>query len=97
MEKLLNITWKKFIKKTEIQAGFWAGRSTIDHAFVIKQLTEKTSNNRQKVHFTFVDMEKAYDTVHLLNLWEALEDMEINKIVIKAIKTCKKMLDLKSK
>jgi len=31
-------------------------------------------------------MEKAYDTVPLQKLWEALEDMEINKMVIKAIK-----------
>ena len=46
-------------KKTEIQAGFTAGRSTIDHVFVIKQLIEKTNNNRQEVHFTFVDMEKS--------------------------------------
>ena len=30
-------------------------------------------------------MEKAYDTVPLEKLQEALEDMEINKIVIKAI------------
>jgi len=30
-------------------------------------------------------MEKAYDTVPLQKLWEALEDMEINTIVIKAI------------
>jgi hypothetical protein len=43
-------------KETEIQAGF---RSIIDHVFLIKQLIENTNNNnKQKVHFTFVDMEK---------------------------------------
>ena len=82
-------------KETEIQAGFRAGRSTIDCVFVInhsngyfpillvkycrtmyndisawlvKQLIEKTNDNRQEAHFTFVDMEKAYDTVPLLKL-----------------------------
>ena len=45
-------------KETEIQAGFRAGRSTIDHVFVSKQLIEKTNNNRQEVHFTFVDIKK---------------------------------------
>ena len=71
MENSLNITWKKVIKKkeTEIQTGFRTGRSTIDHVFVIKQLIEETNNNRQEVHFTFVDMEKAYNTVPLQKLW----------------------------
>jgi Reverse transcriptase (RNA-dependent DNA polymerase). len=55
-------------KETEIQAGFRAGRSTIDHVFVIKQLIEKANNNRQEVHFTCVDMQKAYDTVPLQKL-----------------------------
>ena len=73
-------------KETEIQAGFRVGRSKIDHVFVIKQLIEKTNNNRTEVHSTFVDMEKAYDTLPSQKLWEVLEDMEINKIVIKGIK-----------
>ena len=73
-------------KETEIQAGFRAGRSTINHVFVIRQLIEKTHKDRQEIHFTFVGMEKEYDTVPLQKLWDALEDMEINKIVIKAIK-----------
>ena len=73
-------------KETEIQTGSRAGRSTIDHAFVIEPLIEKTNINRQEVHFTFVDMEKEYDSEPLQKLWEALEDMEINKIVIKAAK-----------
>ena len=45
-------------------------------------LIEKTNNNRQEVCFTSVDIEKAYDTVPLQKLWKALEDMEINKIII---------------
>ena len=40
-------------KETEILTGFRARRSTIDHVFVIKQLIEKTNNNRQEIHFTF--------------------------------------------
>ena len=83
-EKLLNITWKKVIKKNkQIQAGFRAGRSTIDTIFVIKQLIDKTNNNRHEVYFNFVDME---NTVPLQKLWETSEDMEIDKIGNKAIK-----------
>jgi hypothetical protein len=49
-------------KETEIQAGFRAGRSIIDHVFVIKKVIEKTNNNRKEDHFTFVDREKTYNT-----------------------------------
>ena len=66
-------------KETEVQAGFRVGGSTIDHVFVTKQLIEKTNNNRQQVHLTFVDMKKPYDTAPLQKLWEVLEAMEINK------------------
>ena len=71
MEKIIKYYLEESYKEkeTEIQAGFKAGRSTIDHVFVSKQLIEKTNNNRQEVHFTFVDIKKAYDTVPLQKLW----------------------------
>ena len=54
-KKSLNLTWEESYKEkeTEILTGFRARRSTIDHVFVIKQLIEKTNNNRQEIHFTF--------------------------------------------
>ena len=47
--------------ETEEQAGFRAGRSTIDHIFCLRQLIEKKMAVNQPLHLIFVDLEKAYD------------------------------------
>ena len=39
------------------QAGFRAGRSTIDHVFCLKQLIEKKMSVDQSLHLLFVDLE----------------------------------------
>ncbi len=73
-------------REDEFQAGFRVGRSTIDHIFVIKQLIEKINEVGQQIHFVFVDLEKAYDSIPLQNLWEILNEMSINKNLLMAIK-----------
>ena len=79
MEKSLNITWKKVIKKKKLRSRHASGLEDLQY---IKPII---------IH------KKSYDTVTLQKLWEALEDMEINEIVVKAIRTCITMLYLKSK
>jgi len=66
--------------ETEEQAGFRAGRSTIDHIFCLKQLIEKKMAVDEPLHLLFVDLEKAYESVPLQNLWKALE--RYNLVVI---------------
>jgi hypothetical protein len=44
--------------ETEEQAGFMAGRSTIDHVFCLKQLIAKKMSVDQPLHLLFVDLEK---------------------------------------
>jgi hypothetical protein len=51
-----------YIEREE-QAGFRAGRSTTDHVFSLKQLIEKNMSVDQPLHLSFVDLEKAYDSV----------------------------------
>ena len=55
----------------EEQAGFRAGRSTVDHIFCLRQLIEKKMAVNQPIHLLFVDLEKAYYSVPLENLWKA--------------------------
>jgi hypothetical protein len=38
------------------------------------------------LHLLFVDLEKAYDSVPLQNLWKALERYNVNNNIIRAIK-----------
>ena len=45
--------------ETEEQAGFRAGRSTIDHIFCLRQLIDKKMAVNQPLHLLFVDLEKA--------------------------------------
>jgi len=73
------------IEKEE-QAGFRAGRSTVDHIFCLRQLIEKKIAVNQPLHLLFADLEKEYDSVHLKNLWKALEHYNISNSVIRAIK-----------
>ena len=64
--------------ETEEQAGFRVGRSTVDHIFCLRQLIEKKMAVNQPLHLLFVDLEKAYDSVPLKNLWKALEHYNIS-------------------
>jgi hypothetical protein len=72
--------------ETEEQAGFRAGRSTIDHIFCSRQLIEKRIAVNQPLHLLLVDLEKAYDSVPLKSLWKALEHYNICNSIIRAIK-----------
>lgn len=71
--------------EAEEQAGFRAGRSTVDHLFTITQIIEKKTARSQEIHLLYVDLKKAYDSVPQLKLWEALEKTNINITLIKAV------------
>ena len=73
--------------EAEEQAGFRAGRSTVDHLFTVTQVISKKSNINQELHLVFVDLQKAYDSVPLVRLWEAMEKTNINVELIKAVKS----------
>ena len=72
--------------ETEGQTGFRASRFTIDHIFCLRQLIEKKKTVNQPLHLLFVDLDKAYDSVPLKNLWKALEYYNINNNIIRAKK-----------
>ena len=74
-------------QEAEEQAGFRAGRSTVDHLFTITQVIEKKRAVSQELHLVFVDLQKAYDSVPLVKLWEALEKRGFSKGLVGAIKS----------
>jgi hypothetical protein len=55
-------------KEGEEQAGFIEGRSCNDNAFFLKQLLERQLNIGKEVHLLFIDLEKAYENIHLIKL-----------------------------
>lgn len=42
-------------------------------------MVQKQMVTDPKVHLTFIDFEKGYDTVPRCKLWEALERMKVNE------------------
>ena len=46
------------------QAGFRAGYSTVDHIFYLYAMVQKYLLKHTKLHVTFVDFKKAFDSVN---------------------------------
>lgn len=70
----------------EEQSGFRSGRSCIDNVFCLKQLTEKLIACGSEVHMIFIDLKKAYDSVPVNRLWEAMERNGVDKLHINLVK-----------
>lgn len=48
--------------KSNGEANFRKGFSTIDHLLAIRAITEKATENNVPLHIAFVDYQKAFDT-----------------------------------
>ena len=57
----------------ESQCGFCAGRGTTDMVFALRQLQEKCVFQNQDLYLLFIDLTKAFDTIHREGLWCILE------------------------
>jgi len=57
----------------ESQCGFRAERSTIDMIFSLRQLQEKSREQRQPLYMAFIDLTKAFDLVSRRGLFKLLE------------------------
>lgn len=57
----------------ESQAGFRAGRSTLDMIFTLRQLQEKCREQRKPLYMAFVDLTKAFDLVSRSGLFQLVE------------------------
>lgn len=56
----------------ESQCGFRRNRSTVDMIFTSRQLQEKCREQKQDLFMAFVDLSKAFDSVHRDLLWRVL-------------------------
>nr|VZI09521.1 unnamed protein product [Spirometra erinaceieuropaei] len=57
----------------ESQCGFRRHRGTTDMIFAARQLQEKCQEMRTHLYSTFVDLTKAFDTVHREGLWKIMQ------------------------
>ena len=53
----------------ESQFGFMPGRSTTDANFILKQTIEKHREGQKNIRVTFIDLEKAYDSIPMEDIY----------------------------
>jgi hypothetical protein len=71
----------------ESQCGFRSQRSTADMIFAIRQLQEKSKEQKMDLFMVFIDLTKAYDTVNRVLLWKLLARYGIPDRLIKIIRS----------
>ena len=57
----------------ESQCGFRQGRGCADQLFSVRILMEKACEFHQSLYACFIDLKKAYDSVHRNSLWRILK------------------------
>ena len=67
------------------QAGFKKGSSTMDHVFALYCLIDLYLQHKKRLFCTFVDFQKAFDSVQHSLLWEKLLSININGRILKVI------------
>ena len=74
----LNHYSEQFSVLNENQCGFRKGYSTVDNIFVLHSFFELIKVKKKKLFATYVDFEKAFDTVWRDALWSKLLINNIN-------------------
>ena len=70
----------------EEQAGFRAGRSTVEQIFNCRVLIEKHLQHQRDLFHNFIDFKKAFDRVWHDGLWKTMRDFGIDERLVKVIK-----------
>ena len=69
----------------EEQAGFRAGRSCVDQIFTLRRILEQVLEHRIPLLITFVDFEKAFDSIDREGLWKIMATYGIPSKYIRVI------------
>ena len=70
----------------DYQNGFRDGRSVIHNMFALKIINQKIREYNQSVPYLFIDIQKAYDSIHRDAQWECMKEF---KVPTKLINMCK--------
>ncbi len=72
----------------EEQGGFRGGRGCVDQIFCFRMVVEKILAKGKKLYAAFMDLEKAYDRVNWLALWDILKIYGVGGKLLRAVKSC---------
>ena len=70
----------------ESQNGFRPGRSSGDNSFILNTILWKAKCENKNVHVSYIDIQKAYDSVNREKLWQILERFGFTDTFIGCIK-----------
>ena len=68
------------------QAGFRKGFSTMDQLHAVNQLIEKCAEYKILLAVALVDYNKAFDSVEIQDVIEALKEQEVDEVYIEVLK-----------
>lgn len=77
--RILQQRLKRYVDEVvaEEQAGFRAGRGTMDQIFTIRQIAEKYFEKNRTLYNNFIDFKQAFDSVWQQGLWQVLRNFGI--------------------
>ena len=70
-----------------VQAGFRPRQSPIHHLFALRHFIDRAILQQRPLFVSFVDLQKAYDTVQHGLLWAQLEGIRVGPKMLAAIKS----------
>ena len=72
-------------KTPESQAGFRAGRSTIEQILFLRQVLERRYEHKKETVIAFLDFSKAFDSIDRTALWNLLRIAGVPKLFVDMI------------
>ena len=69
----------------ESQFGFIPGRRTTYAIFTLKQAIEKHRERQKNIRVTFIDLEKAYDSVPREEIWRSSRESNVPEKYIRLV------------
>ena len=79
----------------EEQSGFRKISGGLANILILREIIEKKKNQNQELYLTFIDIEKAYDTVDRRKLFTLLEHIGVDSRVVQVVKALYKENNVK--
>ena len=77
-------------KIAQEQAAYMKGKQTNDNIQILRNITERSIEQKKELYLTFLDLTAAFDNVKRQHIWDSLYELEVPRSLVKAIKAAYK-------